>query len=83
MRSQCLRRPNLLVAAGLFGIAAFSAFQRFHPPALLASDFVQGVWCGGCIGLELVGLIFLKRGQSSRLCPISLRDKPVRIDDLK
>ena len=53
--------PATLIALGLFGMAAFQFALRLPHPALIERDFVQGLWAGLCLGLELLGLMRLRR----------------------
>ena len=54
-------RPQWLVAAGLFGMALYTATLRAASPALQLSDAMRGAWVGACIGLTLVGVSLLAR----------------------
>jgi hypothetical protein len=54
-------RPQWLIAAGLFGMAVYTATLRAGAPAVHVSDAARGVWVGICIGLALVGVSLLAR----------------------
>ncbi|HJV22882.1 MAG TPA: hypothetical protein VJ570_09295 [Holophagaceae bacterium] len=53
--------PFLFVALGVLGLAGYElALRATHAP-FLASDAVHGGWMGLCIGLEILGLLLLRR----------------------
>jgi hypothetical protein len=54
-------RPQWLIAAGLFGMAVYTATLRAGTPAVHLSDAARGVWAGFCIGLALVGVSLLAK----------------------
>ena len=54
-------RPHWLIAAGLFGMALYTATLRAGSPIAKVSDATRGAWVGSCIGLALVGLSLLVR----------------------
>lgn len=59
-------RPHVLVAIGLLGIAGYSTVERLWHPAILSHDLVRGLWYGLCLGVEILGVIRLrKRGPRS------------------
>jgi TRAP-type C4-dicarboxylate transport system permease small subunit len=59
-------RPHVLVAIGLLGIAGYSIVARLWHPAILSDDLVRGLWYGICLGLEILGVVRLrKRGARS------------------
>ena len=55
------RKAMWLVVAGLLGYALFQIAVAFSPSSIIANDAVRGGWTGFCIGLELVGLLMLKK----------------------
>lgn len=55
------RRPFALIAAGLLGLAFYTVATRPGLPTALSSDAVHGAWLGVCLGLEVVGLVLLRK----------------------
>lgn len=62
------RTPNpfVLVAVGLLGLSAYAVILRLPHPALLSNDLIRGIWYGFCIGLEILGLILLRRARGRK-----------------
>lgn len=56
-------RPHAssLIAAGLFGMALYTVGVRAGIPTALGGDFVHGAWVGVCVGLEVVGVVILRK----------------------
>lgn len=59
--------PSTLIAAGLLSAAFFEIVRRFWHSSFVANDTVHGVWLGACVGLEIVGLMLLRRRRAARL----------------
>jgi hypothetical protein len=59
--------PSTLIAAGLLSAAFYEIVLRFWQSSFLANDTVHGVWLGACFGLEILGLMLLRRRRSARL----------------
>ena len=76
MKSRHLRWPLLLVVVGLIGSSTFPLLRQSWAAFAAAGDFVQGIWCGFWIGVEIVGVILLMRRKPPQFCPIPLRDQP-------
>lgn len=57
--------PYLLISIGTMGIAGYQLILRiFHPP-IMAHDLFHGIWFGICLGLEILGLIYLRKANRS------------------
>lgn len=54
---------HVLIAIGLLGIAGYQIVLRLLHPPILSNDFVHGIWLGLCIGLECLGLLFLRKSK--------------------
>ena len=59
------RKAHLLVIIGSVGISLFLLARRFHYPAFLERDLFQGVWVGLCIGLEILGVVFMVKTKNN------------------
>jgi hypothetical protein len=57
----------VLVAIGLFGISGYELALRLFHPSFLANDFAHGLWLGVCIGLEIHGLLVIRRAKQSHV----------------
>ena len=55
------KKQFLLIAAGLIGIACYEISIRLFGNHFLTSDFFHGSWFGVCIGLEILGLLLLRK----------------------
>jgi len=55
----------ILVSVGLLGLSGYEIVLRLAHPPLLANDFIHGLWVGACIGLEVLGVIRLSKGDRS------------------
>ena len=53
--------PRALIAAGLVGFGVLVAGGRAGIPFVPIDDFDKGLWIGGCLGLELMGVLYLVR----------------------
>jgi len=52
-----------LVAFGLLGMAGYDIVLHLFHPQVLASDMVNGLWFGVCIGLAILGLFVLGKAK--------------------
>ena len=59
-------RPHVLVALGLLGIAAYQLALRLFHLEIMENDFIHGAWFGICLGLEILGLIILRKGKRNQ-----------------
>ena len=59
-------QPPVLIAAGLLGIAGYEVILRSFHPRVLGHDFAHGLWFGICFGLEILGLVLLRRARTRR-----------------
>ncbi|HEY0371243.1 MAG TPA: hypothetical protein VGD79_04545 [Thermoanaerobaculia bacterium] len=57
------RLPYFLLLAGTLGLFLYPRFLPASAPAALRTDFSVGVVQGASIGLELLAVIFITRGQ--------------------
>ncbi|AHG92839.1 hypothetical protein J421_5304 (plasmid) [Gemmatirosa kalamazoonensis] len=57
------RLPFALLAGGLLGAALYPVAARAGLPAALAGDAAHGVWLGVCLGLEVLGLVTLRKAR--------------------
>jgi hypothetical protein len=55
------RRPFAPIATGLFGLAFYMVATRPGLPTALHGDAVHGMWVGMCLGLEVMGLVLLRK----------------------
>ncbi len=66
MRSRRHVYPMAFVAGGLLGISLFLVASRSGWPIVPASDFAKGLWFGACIGLEMIGMLWVVRAKKNR-----------------
>jgi hypothetical protein len=60
------KRPYQLIAAGVLGIAAYAVAMRLFHPGWMASDLIHGLWYGVCLGIEILGLVMIRKQRGKR-----------------
>jgi hypothetical protein len=66
MSTALVRKPFLLVSIGLLGLSFFRLALRFHHPAWMENDVLQGLVLGLCLALELGGVLLLRKAKCRR-----------------
>ena len=57
-------KPHVLVSVGMLGIAGYELILRLFHPRFMDDDFAHGFWFGVCLGLQLLGLVILRKNRT-------------------